>query len=117
MKSYLSMRTAFVVMVASTILAACTALGVPKAETFNQRLAVAYSSVTTARDTTAALVNSDVMMASDAQNVQNTLNQARAGLDVAANLYKIKPQDGEDKLVATLRILQAVDKYLNEVKK
>lgn len=94
----------------------CASLGI-QPETFNERLVSAYASVTTVRDTTTVLVNRDVITANDAQNIQNTANQVRTGLDIADQLHRIRPRDGEDKLVATLRILHALEAYLAEVQK
>lgn len=106
-----------VCVMAMLVMTACAALGVPKPETWNQRVVAAYSSVTAARETATILVNRDKLSAADAQNVQNTLNEARKGIEVAEALYKLKPADGEDKLVSTLRILQAAQAYLAGVQK
>lgn len=91
------------------ILCACASLGVPQPKTFNERLAAAYSSVTSVRASTTILLNGGVIGSADAVNVQRQADVAREGLDVARTLPA--PQ-AETKLEATLLILQAAQSYL-----
>ncbi len=94
------------------VLVGCAALGVPKPETFNQRLASGYATVTTVRQTTLTLLESRTISSADAQNVQNQANTAREGLDVARDIHRTLPQAGEDKLAVTNAVLQSLQKYL-----
>src|SRR5690242_15580566 len=52
------------------MLSACQALGVATPQTFNEKLAAGYSTITAARDTAATLLTSGKLSVSDAQNVQ-----------------------------------------------
>lgn len=93
-------------------LAGCQTLGIPQAETFNQRLAVGYVGVTTARQTALTLLQADKIGTDDAQQVQQQADNLRAGLDVARSLRASSPQAADSKLTATLAALQALDAYL-----
>lgn len=104
-------------MVVMVAMAGCAALQIPVAKTFNQRTVAAYTSVDTVVQTTTVLVNRDVISANDAQNVRNTATDVRRGIEVAEQLYAIRPSAGEDKLIITLRILSELEKYLAKVQK
>ena len=99
------------------MVAGCQALLGISPKSFPDRLAAGYSSVTTVRESATVLLNRGVLTANDAQNVQNQANSVRQGLDVADALYKIRPADGEDKLIITLRILNTLEAYLEEKQK
>lgn len=93
-------------------LAGCQTLGIPQAETFNQRLAVGYATVTGTRQTALSLLQAGKIDAGDAQNVQNQADNARAGLDIARSLSATAPQAADSKLSAVLTGLNALDAYL-----
>lgn len=93
-------------------LAACQPLGIPKPETFNERLAFGYSTVTTARQTALTLLQSGKISADDAQQVQGQADNARTGLDIARSLSATEPQAADTKLTAILTALTALDAYL-----
>lgn len=113
-RSYVA--TAYVAMIAM-LLAGCAQLNIPVAKTFNQRVVAAYTSVDTVVQTTTVLVNRDVISANDAQNIRTTATSVRRGVEVAEQLYALKPQDGEDKLLTTLKVLHELEKYLAKVQK
>lgn len=94
------------------ILTACAALGVPKAETFHQKLAGGYTTVAAARDTTATLLSAGRITAADAQNIQNQCDNLRSGLDVARSLHASDPAIGDDKLAAIITGLNTLSAYL-----
>jgi hypothetical protein len=91
------------------ILAGCAALGVPTPQSFNERVAAGYVSVTGVRTTAATLLNGQVISSSDAENVQKQAEVAREALDVARTLPAI---DAENKLTSALSILEAARAYL-----
>ncbi len=95
-----------------TLLAACSQLGIPKAETFNQRLAAGYTTVTSVRNSARILLNASAISATDAQNVQDQADQARAGLDLARSMHTALPDAGEDKLLSAQKILAGLTEYL-----
>ena len=94
-----------------TLLAACAG-NLPLPETFNARLAVAVSSVTAVRTTTTTLLQAKKIDAADAQNVQETANVARTGLDVARGLAKVNLQSAEGKLSAVNVTIKSLQDYL-----
>lgn len=93
--------------------AACAALGVPEATTFNQRVAVAQGQVTAARLTAAQLLAAGLISADDAANVQQQADSARAGIDIARSLHASAPAAGEDRLALSITVLQALQAYLS----
>lgn len=96
------------------LLSACSALGVPKAETFNQRALAAYTTVTAARDTSTTLFKAGKLSRDDFGNVIKQCDNAREGIDVARTLWAAKPTDGEDRLALAITILTALNTYLAE---
>lgn len=94
------------------LLGACAFLGVPTAKSFNERLAVGYSTVTTVRQTATTLVQDDVISPNDAANVQQQADNARAGLDIASTLKGVDLEAADARLLASLQILHALEDYL-----
>jgi hypothetical protein len=94
------------------VLSSCSLLGVATPQTFNERLAAGYTTVTAARDTTATLLSSSKLSASDAQNVQDQLNNARTGLDLARQVHATNPRAGNQKLDSVVTGLSALQAYL-----
>jgi hypothetical protein len=90
-------------------LAGCAVFGVPQPQSFSERLAAGYTSVTTVRHTARILLDGQVISSADATNVQRQADVAREGLNVARSLEGI---DAEKKLEATLLILNSAQAYL-----
>ncbi len=101
---------AFVILAA--LLSACAQLGIPTADTFNERLAVAYSSVTQIRVTATSLLKAKQLTADDGQSVLTATDAARAGLDVARSLSKTDLKAADNRLTAARTALTALSTYL-----
>lgn len=98
---------------ALAVLTACAALGFPTAETFNQKLAVGYGTVTAIRNSAATLVAAGKITPDDAQNVQTQADTARSALDLARTAYKAGDTAGAaTKLDTTATVLRALQAYL-----
>lgn len=116
---------------AALVALSITACGVllPRATTFNKRLASGYSTVTAIRNATASWIDSKVVecnkladqqartgclatVKADAQNIQDQADQARAGLDAAGSWKVLDVKTAEGRLAATLTILQSLQAYL-----
>jgi uncharacterized protein YcfL len=94
------------------LLQGCAALGLPQPTTFNEKVAVAYTTVTQIRSVATSLVSSGKISPDDAQNVQNQANHARDGIDIARKVYATDPKGGDTKLASATLILNALDTYL-----
>ncbi len=90
----------------------CAQLGVPSVDTFNQRAAVAISTVTAVRATATTMLQERKITSEDAQNVQDGANTARAGIEVARTLSKVNLAQADNKLTAVSTALQALNAYL-----
>jgi hypothetical protein len=90
-------------------LSACAAFGVPAPKSYSERLAAGYTSVTSIRLSAATMLNGRVISSADAENLQKQADVAREGLDVARTLTGA---DAENKLQATLLVLQVAQAYL-----
>lgn len=95
------------------LLAGCAYLGVPTPTTFNERVAAAYTTTTALVETTRTLLVAKKITPSDAENVLKQTDTVIAGLDVARSYSATNPIAANDKLTATLTILQAIQSYLN----
>ena len=95
-----------------TLAAGCAALGVPSPETFNQRLAVGYSTVTEVRRAATTLLTAQKLSVADAENVLKQTDNARTGLDLAKSMHATTPLLAADKLSATITALSALQTYL-----
>jgi outer membrane protein TolC len=98
---------------ALAVLTACAALGLPTAQTFNEKLAVGYGTVTAVRNSATTLVMAGKITPDDAQNVQTQADTARAALDVARTAYRAGDTTGATtKLDTTATVLRALQAYL-----
>lgn len=100
-----------------TMLVSCASILGVNPKTFDERLAAGYVSVTTIRKTGAILVTAKAITANDGQNIQDSANNVRSGLDIARQLHDVLPQAGEDKLTSTLVILNGLQQYLDQKQK
>lgn len=93
-------------------LAGCQYFGVPKPETFNQKLATGYATVTTIRQTATTLLQADKITVDDAQKAQDQCDNFRAGLDIARSIAATDPQGADTRLQAAIVGLNALNAYL-----
>lgn len=108
-----AMRLTALLIISLFLIAGCASVGLPTAETFNQKLAVGYGTVAQIRTTTAQLVNAKKLGSADAQNVQDQADTARKGLDLASELSKSDLAAANSRLVMVTTILQAAQTYLS----
>lgn len=99
-------------VISLAFLPACAQLGLETPETFADKLAVGYGSVTTARATAKTLVSQKVITPDDAQNVQDQADNFRAGLDIARKIQTTDPTTAAAKLNAVTLGLAALTDYL-----
>lgn len=90
----------------------CQQLGLPTADTFNERLAVGYGTVTQVRASATQLLNAKKISSGDAQNVLAQTDNARAGLDIAREVSKTDMSQANNRLVMATTVLTAVQAYL-----
>lgn len=90
----------------------CTQLGLPTPQTFNEKLAVGYSTVTAIRNTATTLLVAKKLSVEDAQNVQTQSDNLRSGLDIANKVHALDAAAGNDKLAAVQTALVALQAYL-----
>lgn len=95
-----------------TLVSACAQLGLPVAETFNERLAAGYALNTQIRATATDLLTAKKISSADGQHVLDQTNNARTGLDVARALHATDASAADGKLVAIRTALLAVQTYL-----
>ena len=105
-----SMSLMFAILLGT--LGGCASVGLPTADSFNERLAVGYASVTTIRQTATALLQAKKISADDGQQVLDQTNNARQGLDIARTLSKTNLAAADGKLTAIRTALNAVQTYL-----
>lgn len=97
---------------ALVLMIGCAALGVQSPQTFNEKAAVAISSVTVVRQTATALLQANKISAPDAQNIQGQADNARAGIEVAIAINATDPGAAENRIGAILVGLNAITAYL-----
>lgn len=93
-------------------LTACSALGIPQAQTFNERAAVALSAVTSVRQATLTLLQTKRITADDAENVQKQADNARSAIDIARKLNAAGDPGAPGKLDQAQAVLTTLEAYL-----
>lgn len=96
-------------------LAACQSIGIT-ADTFNKKLEVGYALVESTGNVATQLATAGKLKKDDVSNVIKTLEDAKLGLDVARSSHDATPAVADQKLQATLTVLEALQTYLNGVK-
>lgn len=110
------------------LMAGCQYLGAPKLNTFNDRAAAAYATITAISKANDSIAQYRVRQAhgnpdyedilsvikDDAQNVQDQLTQANQAVTIAESFKDIDPQAADTRLLAVEIALKALQKYLEE---
>lgn len=71
------------------LLVGCAQLGLAPAKSFDDRVAYAYTSVASVRQSTANALNAGLIKVEDAKQVQALADQARAGLDASRGAWVV----------------------------
>lgn len=99
------------VYVALMLLAGCAQLGLPAAQTFDQKLAYAYGTHTAVLQAATSAVQAHTLSPSDAEQVLKLADESRGLLD-AAKAAGGSP-DGINKLALASSVLTQLQTYLN----
>jgi hypothetical protein len=106
------MKRIYLPLLTLWLIAACQSLGLQSPKTFNEKAAVAISSVTAVRQSAITLLTANKITAADAQNIQDQANNARAGIEVAVAINETDPAAAENRISAVLVGLNAISAYL-----
>jgi hypothetical protein len=108
------MRARYVVwpLLLLAALTSCAQLGLPTANTFQERLTAAVALNAEVRRSAAFLLDAKKLTVSDGQNVLEQTNNARAGLDIARTIGRADPAAGDSKLTSIRTVLLALQAYL-----
>lgn len=104
----------FTLVFASLFLASCAFLGLSPPKTFNEHVAYAQTTVTSARVLATNLLIANKISVEDAENVQKQADIATAGIKLARDIHDINATDGEARLAFVITSLDALSKYLQE---
>lgn len=80
---------------------------------FNAQLARGYTATAAVRDTAGVLLDAQAIDDREAAQVQEQADNARAALDIAAEVNKSDPERAKGKLAATLVAIGELRKYLD----
>jgi hypothetical protein len=94
----------------------CTALGITKSLTFNEKLAAGYQADTAVITATDQLLVAGKITKADANNVEAQANNLKAALDIASQVEATDVTTGGNKLAAALTALQALTSYVATLK-
>jgi hypothetical protein len=90
------------------LLTACTALGIVKPESFDERLAAAYTLNTAIREGVDASLNAGALSSDEAQHALEDTRSARTALDGVRTLAGNDPATAEGRLALLESSLQAL---------
>ena len=90
------------------LLAACAALGVPKADTFNKQVIVANSIVESVATTAASLYVAGKITDEERASVYQQGTEARAGIELVRQLHATDPLKAENRLNTIIVALTAL---------
>lgn len=90
------------------ILAACSTLGVPAADTFNKRVIVANSLAESAANTIATLKTAGKLSAQEAQSALDRVRTTATGIDIASEIHPTDPSAADARLSLVIASLNAL---------
>lgn len=99
--------------IALVALSACSLLGIPKAETFEDKLAGGYTAVTTARSSGLALLQEHEITPDQMEKANGKLDQLRGALDLTDRVYAADRAAGENKLQRAIAAIGEVQKCVD----
>ncbi len=100
--------TLFLTIVCLWVLSACSAIGVPTPQTFNERLAVSISTVSEIRSGAKTLLVSNKITPDEAEKIQQGADNARGAIEVARTVYATDPVSANTTLATTIKALAAL---------
>ena len=107
----------FLLVAAIFTIAACAQLGLPTAQTFDQKLTAGYATAEGINRSATTLLNAKKLSSADGQHVLDQTRNLRAGLDVARAMHKSDPKSADSKVDAMRAALTAVQAYLTSKEK
>lgn len=99
----------FLTLLIALAITACSSFPV---KSFNDKLAVGYTTVAAIYDVTAVAVRAHKLTAPDAKNILAQADNVRDALDIARDLYTAKDAAANDKLATAITTLNALQTYL-----
>ena len=97
---------------ALTLIVACSTLGIPTAQTFNEKISAAYIADTAVLTSTDGLLTAGKLTPADAKNIEAQADNVKAGLDIARTINASDATAGANKLTSVITALQALQTYL-----
>jgi hypothetical protein len=94
------------------LIAGCAVFGIPKPNTVNERLAVAYAAHTAVLDGASAALNFDRITVAEGEQVLALADHSRLMLDAARAVAATDNAEAEARLKLAIVILDEVDEYL-----
>jgi hypothetical protein len=94
------------------LLAGCGILGVPQPQTLRERIAAAYVTEAAVRQTGLTLLQARKITPADNANVNQTADNARAGIEIARSLESVDPANANTRLQLSIEILTGLQQYL-----
>lgn len=96
------------------ILSACQTLGVPQAQTFNQKVLAAYSSVDGAVQLVTTLYAAGKISTEDAQKAHDRAVNLKDAIQLAEQVHATDPKAGADQLATAIAALTALQTELQK---
>lgn len=93
-------------------LASCASLGIPQANTFNKRVAVANSVIESTATTIETLFLAGKLTKAESQKALDQTKSASAGIDIARKIRAEDPRGANTQLEAIITSLNALNVYL-----
>lgn len=94
------------------VVSGCAQMGVQAPQTFDERVAAGYVTAAGLVQVTDTLLAADKITIADAKAVSAQLDNAKLALDAAAKLHGQNPLEAQDKLSASILLLQQLQTYL-----
>jgi len=112
MKTFRLFFAPVILLAMSFVMSGCGQLGLPTANTFNQKAAVAIAAVSQIRDTATQLLTAGKISATDGENVLASTDAAMTGISLARSMQATNPTGADTKLQSVSAALTALQAYL-----
>jgi len=102
----------FLLLWGVVLLQACASLGTPPIDTFNKRVAVAYTTIQTVAESATILQNARKLSPAEVSKIRYGLHESLDGVAAAETLAKTDLGGAQTRLTATIQVLTVLQAFV-----
>ena len=102
----------FLLLGGMVLLQACATLGTPPVDTFNKKVAAAYTTIQAVAETATTLQRAQKLSPADVSKIHHSLHESLDGVAAAESLAKTDLGGAQTRLTATIQVLTVLQAFV-----